>query len=83
MKEANAGFAELIGASPDEVASQPNTSRGLAVVAASLGLGGGDNVVINDLENWANVYPWTVLKRRGVEVSKVTCGVHYQSPQCP
>ena len=71
VEEANASFAELIGASPDEVACQPNTSRGLAVVAASLGFSGGDNVVINDLENWANVYPWTALKSKGVDVRTV------------
>ena len=46
----------------------PNTSRGLATAANSIGAGRGDNVVVNDLENWANVYPWTGLRRRGVEV---------------
>ncbi|MCW4049775.1 MAG: aminotransferase class V-fold PLP-dependent enzyme [Candidatus Bathyarchaeota archaeon] len=71
VKEANASFAKLINADKEEVACQPNTSRGLAPVAASLGLGKGDNVVTNDLENWANVYPWTNLKAKGVEVRRV------------
>ena len=68
VDEASGSFAKLVGATPDEIACQPNTSRGLAVAAASIGFRRGDNVIVNDLENWANVYPWTALRRRGVEV---------------
>ncbi|MFH2110306.1 MAG: aminotransferase class V-fold PLP-dependent enzyme [Candidatus Bathyarchaeota archaeon] len=64
---ANDSFARLIGAKPNEVACQPNTSRGLATVAGSIIYRRGDNVIVNDLENWANVYPWTALRSRGVE----------------
>ena len=71
VEQANASFAKLIDAKPMEIACQPNTSRGLAVVAASLGFKRGDNVIINDLENWANVYPWTSLRAKGVEVRTV------------
>ncbi|OGD53327.1 hypothetical protein A3K81_02560 [Candidatus Bathyarchaeota archaeon RBG_13_60_20] len=68
VEQANESFARLIGAEPHEIACMPNTSRGLATAANSIGAGRGDNVVVNDLENWANVYPWTGLRRRGVEV---------------
>jgi cysteine desulfurase/selenocysteine lyase len=68
VEEACTSFAKLVNASPDEVACQPNTSRGLAAVASSIHLRSGDNVVVNDLENWANIYPWTALRKRGVRV---------------
>ena len=68
---ANESFAQLIGAKPNEIACQPNTSRGLAIVADSIVYRRGDNVIVNDLENWANVYPWTALRSRGVEVRVV------------
>ncbi len=65
---ANQSFAKLIGATPDEIACQPNTSRGLATIAASINFRRGENVIVNDLENWANVYPWTMLSKKGIEV---------------
>jgi len=65
---ANQSFAKLIQATPEEIACQPNTSRGLATVAASIDFKRGENVIVNDLENWANVYPWTLQSKRGVEV---------------
>ncbi len=68
VEQANQAFAKLINATSEEVACQPNTSRGLAIVAASIGLKRGDNVIVNELENWANVYPWTLQAKRGVEV---------------
>ncbi len=68
VEQASESFARLIGARPHEIACQPNTSRGLATAAGSIPFKRGDNVVVNDLENWANVYPWTGLRRRGVEV---------------
>ncbi len=68
VEEANRSFAKLINADPDEIACQPNTSRGLATVAASLNIVKGDNIIVNDLENWANVYPWIALREKGVEI---------------
>jgi cysteine desulfurase/selenocysteine lyase len=65
---ANETFSKLVKAKPGEIACQPNTSRGLAVVAASINFKKGDNVVTNGLENWANVYPWTLQRRKGAEV---------------
>jgi len=66
--EACDNFAKLVNASRDEVCAQPNTSAGLATVAESLSYGAGMNVVINDLENAANVYPWLAQQRKGVEM---------------
>jgi len=68
VKEACQSFARLIGANPCEVTGLPNTSAGLTIVAESLPLERGMNVVTNDLENPANVYPWLAQRRKGVEV---------------
>jgi cysteine desulfurase/selenocysteine lyase len=68
VDEAIASFSRLIGADHNEVACQPSTSTALATVAESVGFGGGMNIVINDLENPANWYPWTAQRRRGVEL---------------
>lgn len=65
---ANQSFAKLIGAEMDEIACQPNTSRGLATIASSLEFNRGENIIVNDLENWANIYPWTLQRRVGVDV---------------
>src|SRR5665213_483401 len=59
--------ARFIGADQNEVAFTKNTSEGINLVAQSLGLSEGENVVLcPELEHAANVYPWLNLKRRGV-----------------
>jgi len=70
-EEAVALWAKLVGCTPNEACSQPNTSSGLATVAEALRFEEGDNVVVNDLENPANLYPWIAQKPRGVEVRVV------------
>ncbi len=67
-EEAVALWARLVGCTSDEACSQPNTSSGLATVAEALRFKEGDNIVVNDLENPANLYPWMAQKQRGVEV---------------
>jgi selenocysteine lyase/cysteine desulfurase len=47
--EVRAQYARLIGATPDEIAFLSTTSEGENVVARSLGLTRGDNVVIDEL----------------------------------
>jgi selenocysteine lyase/cysteine desulfurase len=79
VDEAIGSFSCLIGAAPDEVAFQPNTSTGLTAVAESLGLRKGTNVVVNDLENPANVYPWLSQRRRGADV-RIVRGIHGAVP---
>jgi len=68
VEEANQSFARLIGAKPEEVACQPNTSMGLTTVAEAVGLERGMNVVVNDLENPANLYPWMNQRWKGVDI---------------
>jgi cysteine desulfurase/selenocysteine lyase len=65
---ANNSFAKLIGSDSDEIACQPNTSRGLSTIASSIDFRNGENVIVNELENWANIYPWTLQRKKGVEV---------------
>jgi cysteine desulfurase/selenocysteine lyase len=50
--------AQLIHASPDEIVLTTSTSAGINLLAGSLRWRKGDNVVLNDLEYPANVYPW-------------------------
>ena len=59
--------ARLIGARASEVAFLPSTSWALNFVARSFPWKPGDNVVGNDMEFPANVYPWMLLEERGVE----------------
>ena len=63
-------FAKLINAIPDDITFSRNVSDGINILASSLPLQAGDNVILcRDLEHPANVYPW--LNRRdlsGIEV---------------
>ena len=59
--------AQLLSASPDEIAFVKNTTEGLGLVAAGLAWQRGDQVVSCDLEYPSNVYPWWSLAGQGVE----------------
>jgi cysteine desulfurase/selenocysteine lyase len=67
-----AGIRQLtacfIGAQADEITFTSSVSHGLNIVAAGLDWQPGDNLVCAETEFPANVYPWTHLRRRGVEV---------------
>lgn len=67
IEEARRLAAELIGASPEEVAFTKNTTSGLLIVATGLDWKAGDNVVSAETEFPANVFPWVNLQRLGVE----------------
>jgi len=61
--------AQIVNAkSRNEIAFIPNTTTGIANLAGGLDWQPGDRVVITDVEYPANRYPWTDLKRFGVEV---------------
>lgn len=60
--------AELLQASPDEIALLGPTSLGLSLVALGLPWQSGDEVLCYFDDYPANVYPWLELRRRGVEV---------------
>jgi len=72
-----AQYARLINASPDEIGFLSATSEGENVVARSMGLGRGDNVVIDELHYETEFVLYTHLaKTTGVElrVAKATGG---------
>lgn len=60
--------AHFIGAQAEEITFTSSVSYGLNIVAAGLDWQPGDNLVCAETEFPANVYPWTNLRRRGVEV---------------
>jgi cysteine desulfurase/selenocysteine lyase len=69
VKKLKAGLASLIHAPhPDRIALQSNTSDALNIVAAGLPWESGDEILLNDLEFPANVYPYVNLKRAGVSL---------------
>ena len=59
--------AAFLGADRSEIAFLPSTSWGLNLVAHAFDWQPGDNVVGDDMEFPANVYPWMLLGKRGVE----------------
>jgi cysteine desulfurase/selenocysteine lyase len=72
QKDVRRKVARLIGASSDEIAILRNTTDGISAVASGLGWEEGDNVVTNDIEHTANIYPWMNLEGRfGVQVRLV------------
>jgi selenocysteine lyase/cysteine desulfurase len=67
IEETRAKAARFIGARASEVAFLPSTSWALNLVARAFPWKEGDNVVGDDMEFPANVYPWMLLEDRGVE----------------
>ena len=67
IERARERAARFIGARTSEVAFLPSTSWALNVAAQAIDWKPGDNVVGDDMEFSANVYPWMALARRGVE----------------
>jgi cysteine desulfurase/selenocysteine lyase len=64
-------LAKMIHARPEEIGFVTNTTYGLNIAAWGLDLKSGDEVLLPDVEFPANVYPWTNLKQKGVEVKFV------------
>ena len=62
-----ARVSRFLGARDSEIAFLPSTSWGLNLVAQAFPWQRGDNVVGDDMEFPANVYPWMLLEKRGVE----------------
>ncbi len=63
--------AELIGASPDEIAFVPSTTHGIGLVAEGFPWRDGDSVVTAAEEYPSNLYPWMNLASRGVTLRTV------------
>lgn len=68
LETARQTCARFVGAHRDEIVFTGSVSHGLNIVAAGLDWRPGDNVICAETEFTANVYPWTNLRRRGVEV---------------
>jgi selenocysteine lyase/cysteine desulfurase len=73
LQAARAAVARLLNADPAEIALATNTSHGLNAAARALPLASGDVVLVSDREFPANVYPWLLLRKRGVEVELAPC----------
>jgi len=70
---ARAAAAALIGADASAIALATNTSHGLNLAASALPLERGDVVLVSDREFPANIYPWLLLRKRGVTVELAPC----------
>ncbi|HUL49334.1 MAG TPA: aminotransferase class V-fold PLP-dependent enzyme [Gemmatimonadales bacterium] len=73
LQSAREAVAQLINAEPGEIALTTNTGFGLHVAARALPLQPGDVVLVSDREFPANVYPWLLLKKQGIEVELAPC----------
>lgn len=68
VSETRALLAEVLGATPGEIAFTKNTTEGLNIAAHAFDLQRGDNVVLTDMEHQANVWVWKHWEARGVEL---------------
>jgi selenocysteine lyase/cysteine desulfurase len=71
LAESRRLVSELLSVQPEEIALTVNTGFGLSVAARALPLEAGDIVLVSDREFPANVYPWMLLKDRGVRMELV------------
>jgi cysteine desulfurase family protein (TIGR01976 family) len=74
IAEARAALAELLGASPAEVAFGANMTTLTFHLARALGRqwGPGDTVIVTDLDHHANIAPWRALEReKGITIRSV------------
>ncbi|HYK81859.1 MAG TPA: aminotransferase class V-fold PLP-dependent enzyme [Gemmatimonadales bacterium] len=71
---ARAVIAQFLNAEPAEIGLATNTSHGLNLAARALPLKPRDVVLVSDREFPANVYPWLLLKKQGIEVELAPCG---------
>ena len=72
-KQVRSKIAELLGVTAEEIALTGSTTQGLNIIASALDFKPGDNVVVSACEHPSNLYPWTNLRRLGVEVRVVPC----------
>jgi selenocysteine lyase/cysteine desulfurase len=71
LAESRRLLASLVNASPQEIALAPNTSYGINLAATGLPLEPGDIILVSDKEFPANVYPWMLLRERGIQCELV------------
>lgn len=73
LQAARDAAARVINADTGEIALATNTSYGLNLAARALPLTRGDRILVSDREFPANVYPWLMLRRQGIEVTLAPC----------
>ncbi len=72
-ERARASAARLVNARPQEIAFMRNTSEAISTIANGLKWQAGDNIVTNDVEFPANVYPWMrVADKHEVTIRKAS-----------
>jgi len=64
-------ISEMINCNSSRIAFVDNTSNGINILAQSIDWKRGDQILLNDIEFPANVYPFLNLRRFGVEVDFV------------
>lgn len=68
VEEGRGFVAKLINCSSDEISFAINTSDAIMFVVEGLDWKNGDNIVSIEREFTANYYPWTTLRKDGVEL---------------
>ena len=58
----------FINAKEQEIVFTRNTTEGINLVANSLGLKSGDEVILSDKEHNSNLLPWLKLRKQGIKV---------------
>ena len=71
FRGARAAMARLIGATPDEVTLQQNTTEGINIIAGGLGLQPGDEVITCSLEHPSVVVPFYYTREKFGATCKV------------
>jgi selenocysteine lyase/cysteine desulfurase len=64
-------LGKIINTTSDRIAFTSNTSSGLNILAQGIKWENGDEVILNDVEFPANVYPFLNLKSKGVKIDFV------------
>jgi selenocysteine lyase/cysteine desulfurase len=73
--------AQVFGASPEEIALIHNTTEGMNVVAASMDLDPGDEVILADHEHSSGTIPWKYWQEsRGIKLVRPTLPLLPESP---
>ena len=73
--------AALLGASPEEIAIIHNTTEGMNLVAASLDLEAGDEVIVADHEHPSGTIPWQYWQEpKGVKLVRPTLPILPSEP---
>jgi selenocysteine lyase/cysteine desulfurase len=69
--ELRAGYAELLGATIEDIALTTSTSEGLGKVLAGMDIGAGDEIVTSDEEHPGLIGPLIAARERGAEIRAV------------